>query len=641
MCMKIVKKVILCFWMVIVLGIAGCSDMETLEDNDRSGITSEGSHSKEAVEFSDEYLVGFDFGGSSWGDFYDCLSVRVIICMNHDVMVFGKKMESVHQRDGELEQIAKLTLTEEQYSNIEKILDRQKLYKMKIKSNQDICDGSSYYLILYDKDENIAKACGAYEPTTKAFLKMYDGVRDNIPKDELREIRNEYVEAVRKFENPDPATEKNCYQAYCDYLSNVKEWDRFLLIDVDGDKTDELVATNYNPERDDEGMQRYVIADWQENKLVVTECDGQTSKMPLSETGYQGNDVMLIILRAEDEKYIEGVTQRERTLFYLASSFVWLEEKRTVESGEKVDAIEDYLIVSELGDTTDYFRINENGSLALFKFRMPESEVIRFYSEVMGKERTYETGSDSSAEVGVYCGEDGWLYGNDSSGLSYYTVVNDFERKENECIVHASIWNRGLNDRLADVTVTLTPGEGKYGYTLKDNALMSVSRTETGNTDIAGRENSSVPYDYDEAVAKLMKYCAGFPTSFGSNEECIFVNDVTGDGVEDLCTYVFFGSGMPRMDIVMFDVEKDKFYTLDGMNLRGAYGYDYRILSAEECGVIISERQFYPEEHAAKFGLLTFEEGRLGMEEFDKESSEYEHAKDIYEKLREGSMIKN
>lgn len=109
------------------------------------------------VEFSDEYLVGFDFGGLSWGDFYDCISVRVIICTNRDVLVFARSMETVHGRNGELEQIAELTLTEEQYSNIEKKLDREKLYNMKIKSDEGACDGSSYYLILYDQDKNVAK----------------------------------------------------------------------------------------------------------------------------------------------------------------------------------------------------------------------------------------------------------------------------------------------------------------------------------------------------------------------------------------------------------------------------------------------------------------------------------------------------
>ena len=465
MCTKVLKKMILCFLTVMVLCIAGCSDVEPLDDGDSSETSS-----KEEVEFSDEYLVGFDFGGLSWGDFYDCLSVRVIICTNRDVLVFGKKMEAVHQRDGELEQIAKLSLTEEQYSNVEKVLDRKKLYNMKIKSNQDVCDGRSYALILYDKDENVAKVCGAYEPTTKAFLKMYDGVHDNIPKDELREVRNEYVEAVRKFEEPEPVVDKNCYEAYSDYLSNVEEWRRFLLIDVDGDKTDELVATNYNPERDGEGMQSYVIADWQENELVVTEYYGETSKMPLSETGYLDKDVTLAILRIENEIFIEDATLRERTVFYLVSCYAWSEEHRNVESGEKIDAMEDYHIVSNLGDETNYSRLNENGSRTDYIFRMPASEVTRFYGEVIGKERTYETGSDSSPEAGIYCGEDGWLY---CSRLDddCFVLVDDFEKKENECIVHASVWNTSMNDRLAGVTVTLTPTEGKYGYVLKDYVL--------------------------------------------------------------------------------------------------------------------------------------------------------------------------
>ena len=141
------------------------------------------------------------------------------------------------------------------------------------------------------------------------------------------------------------------------------------------------------------------------------------------------------------------------------------------------------------------------------------------------------------------------------------------------------------------------------------------------------------PYDYDDAVEKLKQYCSGFPTSFGINEDHVFSYDVTGDGVQDLCTYVSFGSGMPRTDIVLFDVENDKFYTLDSLEFRGAYGYDYIILSVEEYGVVISERQFYPKEYAAQFGCLTFKDGELGMDEFDKQSSEYQHAKEVSEGL--------
>lgn len=164
--------------------------------------------------------------------------------------------------------------------------------------------------------------------------------------------------------------------------------------------------------------------------------------------------------------------------------------------------------------------------------------------------------------------------------------------------------------------------------------IMIIGCKEPEFTEFVPIENLRVPYDYDEAVAILNKHCGGFPTSFGINENNVFIYDVTGDGVEDLCTFIFFGSGMPRMDIVMFDVAKDEFYSLDSWYFRDAYGYDYRILSVEEYGVVIFERQFYPEEHAAKFGLLTYENGKLGMDEFDKKSSEYEHAKELYEDLK-------
>ena len=53
----------------------------------------------------------------------------------------------------------------------------------------------------------------------------------------------------------------------------------------------------------------------------------------------------------------------------------------------------------------------------------------------------------------------------------------------------------------------------------------------------------------------------------------------------------------------------------------------------EDYGVVILEKQFYPEEHIPKYGLLTYENGELGMNEFDQKSTEYEHAKEIFEEI--------
>ena len=170
--------------------------------------------------------------------------------------------------------------------------------------------------------------------------------------------------------------------------------------------------------------------------------------------------------------------------------------------------------------------------------------------------------------------------------------------------------------------------------------LTLVGCNEPEFTDFVPIENLRVPYDYEEAAEKLVKFTRTFPTSFGSDYDNIYIYDVTGDGVDDLGTFVFFGSGMPRMDVVVYAAARDDYYTLDGLNFRGAYGYNYRILSVEDYGVVILEKQFYPEEHIPKYGLLKYENGELGMDEFDRKSPEYEHAKEIYEEIHsEGISI--
>jgi len=76
--------------------------------------------------------------------------------------------------------------------------------------------------------------------------------------------------------------------------------------------------------------------------------------------------------------------------------------------------------------------------------------------------------------------------------------------------------------------------------------------------------------EIENAKQKLNEYCLKLPTSSyqASNRKYMF--DVTEDGTDDLCTSVFFGSGMPRVAVVVYDYVNDKFYNLDGflMNYR-------------------------------------------------------------------------
>lgn len=70
----------------------------------------------------------------------------------------------------------------------------------------------------------------------------------------------------------------------------------------------------------------------------------------------------------------------------------------------------------------------------------------------------------------------------------------------------------------------------------------------------------------EKAKQELAEYCGSFPTSMyglGMGREPYEI-DITGDGLDDLCTSVFFGSGMPRTDTVVYDYHSGEFYVIDG-----------------------------------------------------------------------------
>ncbi|MCR4617519.1 MAG: hypothetical protein K5669_04945, partial [Lachnospiraceae bacterium] len=129
-----------------------------------TALTFAGCAKTEIPEFSDEYLVGVDYGGATYGEYYECIGAMVIVCENREVLVKMPTPKAAYYRTGEEEVIATFTISEDQYATIDSIVNQKKLYKMVVKSDSSACDAPSYYLYLYDKDENILKAVGAYMP---------------------------------------------------------------------------------------------------------------------------------------------------------------------------------------------------------------------------------------------------------------------------------------------------------------------------------------------------------------------------------------------------------------------------------------------------------------------------------------------
>ena len=156
---------------------------------------------KEAPAFSEKVLVSTRFGGSGWGEYYECISAGITIYTDHTLTV----TMPAAGHDG-TEQVAELTLTDAQYAAIEKALDKEKLYFLDPKEDRDVCDGDSYSLTLYGADDLPLKRCGGYMPQNEDFIDMYRTIHDNLPQDELRAIRAAQIEKLKEAEqNDEPA----------------------------------------------------------------------------------------------------------------------------------------------------------------------------------------------------------------------------------------------------------------------------------------------------------------------------------------------------------------------------------------------------------------------------------------------------
>lgn len=150
----------------------------------------------EIPQFSDEYLVGTYYGGAGWGEFYECLSARLIVCTNHELLVYLPLTEPYKVLDYQLAET--LTLTDAQYQAIARGLDREKLYTLDPQEDREVCDGGTTELLLYDKEQNVAKACGGYMPQNEDFWEMYHAVIDNLPTDTLDKLRTDWIGEQRQ-----------------------------------------------------------------------------------------------------------------------------------------------------------------------------------------------------------------------------------------------------------------------------------------------------------------------------------------------------------------------------------------------------------------------------------------------------------
>ncbi|MBO5987186.1 MAG: hypothetical protein J6Q02_10395, partial [Lachnospiraceae bacterium] len=263
------------------------------------------------------------------------------------------------------------------------------------------------------------------------------------------------------------------YEAFYRFVSKSRddEWASFQYGDFDGKDGSEFFAVKNEPDGSEDGKRRYFVIYWEDQKLIVTEMDPSAKSVHgvrLNHMRYVNEDTILDDLferipdkERQNELALAKRQEEEQNFFHLIVDLVWIEDNWSKQSKESCDAIKDYLVVSNLGEKINYQRSNKT-----FRHRMPITEVTEFYKDIFEIERQYDLTHDSTSEVGVRRINE-YLYAYNGVGWGDYAEIKDVERSESEVIIHANVMNAYTDERMAEMTVNLTPDDVKYAYHLQ------------------------------------------------------------------------------------------------------------------------------------------------------------------------------
>ena len=113
--------------------------------------------------------------------------------------------------------------------------------------------------------------------------------------------------------------------------------------------------------------------------------------------------------------------------------------------------------------------------------------------------------------------------------------------------------------------------------------------------------------DYNGENSKLKGPASFWLPYLPDGKPSFTLSDVTGDGCVDLVSGRMFGSGMVRLQLVVYDPLAHEKYVLDG------YNYDYYISSVSEDRLIVAKRgpNGYGDPVTETLGTMFLEDGLL------------------------------
>lgn len=142
-------------------------------------------------KFSDSILFSINAGASGYGTRAECTDAEIIVYTDRSVKIF-----MVEADYSTIAEIGSVTLSEEDYEKLNALVDRKKLYKLSVKSDESVCDGSNYSITLYDENDEILVSKGGYMPTSKKFTSLYKNIKEILAAYDINQIVDAHREIL-------------------------------------------------------------------------------------------------------------------------------------------------------------------------------------------------------------------------------------------------------------------------------------------------------------------------------------------------------------------------------------------------------------------------------------------------------------
>lgn len=123
-------------------------------------------------QFSDNILFSTNAGASGYGTQAECTDAEIIVYTDRTVKIF-----MVESDFSTVAEIGCVTLSEEDYEQLTALADREQIYRLKVEEDIEATDGSSYYIKLYDENDEVLVTQGGYMPESEDFMELYRDIK--------------------------------------------------------------------------------------------------------------------------------------------------------------------------------------------------------------------------------------------------------------------------------------------------------------------------------------------------------------------------------------------------------------------------------------------------------------------------------